>query len=46
MVIELTSFCTRIPLDSGRELTLLNARVLTGSLTMGKVGEAVADMYD
>jgi len=39
MVSELTSFYTKILLDSGNELTFLNARVVTGSVAMGKVGE-------
>ena len=38
VVIELTPFCTKILLDSGKELTFLNTSVLTGSVAVAKVG--------
>jgi small-conductance mechanosensitive channel len=39
VVTELTSFYTRILLDSGRELTFLNTSVLTGTVAVARIRE-------
>lgn len=40
VVKELTSFYTRILLDSGKELTFLNSSVLTGSVAVAKISQS------
>ncbi|HVP16544.1 MAG TPA: hypothetical protein VMT42_04185 [candidate division Zixibacteria bacterium] len=40
VVRELTPFCTRIRLDSGKELTFLNSSVLTGSVAVAKISQS------
>jgi small-conductance mechanosensitive channel len=40
IVSELTSFYTKIQLDSGRELTFLNSSVLTGSVAVAKISKS------
>lgn len=40
IVSELTSFYTKIQLDSGRELTFLNSSVLNGSVAVAKVSKS------
>jgi hypothetical protein len=37
IVTEITSFHTRILLDSGRELTFLNTSVLTGNVAVARI---------
>lgn len=37
VVTELTPFCTKILLDSGKELTFLNSSVLIGSVAVAKI---------
>ena len=39
VVTELTSFYTKILLDSGKELTFLNTSVLTGNVAVAKIHE-------
>lgn len=39
IVTELTSFYTRVILDSGRELTFLNTSVLTGAIAVARICE-------